>query len=213
MFFFLLLSFAGEVIRVWPGVSHQQHTGADLQCLCQTDSQRWVTVYQHAWVTLRKQSPWFHPWASLNSFAILLFMRSGKKPISRVLHSPTTYRYEDQDVLINKTHALGHHSTVGLAGLAYPDQTKPIPLRATSFFFSFTPSFISLHLYASFSCCYGFFFFLPPTKKVWNSIYLLPDGAWKRFFFFCCRKIHCRLRKEGLKRWDELYGRLWKIQG
>lgn len=52
---------------------------------------------------------------------------------------------------------------------------------------------------------------------MWNSIYLLPDGAWKGDFFFpffcCCRKIHCRLRKEGLKRWGEFYGRLWKIQG
>lgn len=126
----------------------------------------------------------------------------GKKTISRILYSPITYRYEDQDVLNNKNHALGHHSKVGLAGLVYPDQTKPIPLRATSFFFSFTPSFISLHLSASLSRCYGFFFFLPPTKKC-ETPFIYFQMEHEKEGFFCCRKIHCRLRKEGLKRWDE----------
>lgn len=117
----------------------------------------------------------------------LLFMSSGKKTISRILYSPITYRYEDQDVLNNKNHALGHHSKVGLAGLVYPDQTKPIPLRATFFFPSLLLS--------------SPFIFLPPCPAVMVSSFFyhlqksvklhLSTSRWnmKRRGFFAAGKF------------------------
>lgn len=38
-----MVSFAGEVLRFWPGISHKHHPGGGLQHIRQADCQRWVT--------------------------------------------------------------------------------------------------------------------------------------------------------------------------
>ena len=147
-------------------------------CLFPSKSAR-VTQKEESQYSLNHSVGGFPP----NGFVSLhcihwLHALASSKPISMIWCSHKAYSYEDRNALINTSK------------LAHPDgrrSNKPNPLGTRSFFASPLPS-SRLRLPTSVQLFLpllgSLFFFMPPSKRLWNSIELVLDGAWETDWFW-----------------------------
>ncbi len=167
------------------------------------------------WITISLGSPYQLCQFTLYSLAACIssFLQAVRKPISMIWRSHTTYRYEHRNALINKMHA--YHSTTGLT---FPEGPRSKETNTPESQIFFPPSAFLYICLPLFSPPFRVSFFVPPSKRVWNSIELVLDGAWKRDWFgekdyLQSVRLPHRPRKDEIKRRDESQRGFGKIHG